>query len=93
MNILGIGVFLATAAVGYWVLTLADKEGNRRARLGHVLGWGILAISLLGFLSQFIWGGRIAGNPGRGHSFFGHPGNGHGHGHWDDGGDGGDGEK
>jgi hypothetical protein len=90
VNVIGVGVFLVTSAVGYWVLTLADKEGNRHAKLGRFLGWGILALSLLGILGQVFLGGGFLGHPGRGHSMFGHPG--HGHGHWG-GGDEDDGEK
>ena len=39
---------LVTAAVGYWVLTLAAKEKAGTKKLGHLVGLIIIAVSLMG---------------------------------------------
>ena len=41
-----ISVPLISAAVGYWVLTAAEKEKNRIKKLGHWLGLLIIVVSL-----------------------------------------------
>ncbi len=40
--------FLITLAVGYWVLTLAEKQGGLTKTLGMVFAWIIIVVSLLG---------------------------------------------
>lgn len=40
--------YLVSLAVGYWVLTLADKQNGFTKTLGRVIGWIILVVSLLG---------------------------------------------
>jgi hypothetical protein len=39
---------LISMAVGYWVLTLAAKEKSLNQKVGKVVGWVIIAVSLLG---------------------------------------------
>ena len=43
-----IPVLLVTAAVGYWVLTLAAKEKEGTKKIGHLVGLIIIVVSLLG---------------------------------------------
>ncbi|HEY5039018.1 MAG TPA: hypothetical protein VIJ93_08120, partial [bacterium] len=40
--------YLIAAAVGYWVLTLAEKEKGRNKKVGKFVGWAILVVSLVG---------------------------------------------
>lgn len=40
--------FLITLAVGYWLLTLAEKQGDLTKTLGMVFAWIIIVVSLLG---------------------------------------------
>ena len=40
--------YLISLAVGYWVLTLADKQKNLVKTVGLVIGWAIIVISALG---------------------------------------------
>ncbi|HUO58305.1 MAG TPA: hypothetical protein VMV05_09020 [bacterium] len=40
--------YLISLAVGYWVLTLADKEKNNTKKIGQVIGWIIIVVSLIG---------------------------------------------
>ena len=40
--------YLVSLAVGYWVLTLSDKQSGFTKTLGRVVGWIILVVSLLG---------------------------------------------
>ncbi len=40
--------YLISLAVGYWVLTLADKQNGLTKTLGHVFAWIIIVVSLLG---------------------------------------------
>jgi hypothetical protein len=40
--------FLITLAVGYWLLTLAEKQGGLNKTLGQVFAWIIIVVSLLG---------------------------------------------
>lgn len=42
--------YLFSAAVGYWVLTLAGKEKNFNKKVGCVVGWTIMTVSLVGLL-------------------------------------------
>ena len=42
--------YLFSAAVGYWVLTLAGKEKNFTKKVGCVVGWAIMVTSLVGLL-------------------------------------------
>ncbi len=44
----GVGLLMISAAAGYWVLTLSVKEKGRVKTLGNVLGFLIIAISVLG---------------------------------------------
>ena len=44
----GVPVLLVTAAVGYWVLTLAAKEKEGTKKIGHLVGLVIIVVSLLG---------------------------------------------
>lgn len=40
--------YLVGLAVGYWVLTLADKQTGFTKTLGKVVAWVILVVSLMG---------------------------------------------
>jgi hypothetical protein len=40
--------YLITLAVGYWVLTQAGKEKGMTQKIGKVIGWIIIAVSLAG---------------------------------------------
>ncbi len=40
--------YLIALAVGYWVLTVAEKEQNLNKKLGKVIGWIIIIVSLCG---------------------------------------------
>ena len=40
--------YLVSLVVGYWVLTLADKQSGFTKTLGRVVGWIILVVSLVG---------------------------------------------
>ncbi len=40
--------YLLSLAVGYWVLTLAEKEKNNTKKIGKVIGWIIIVASLIG---------------------------------------------
>ncbi len=40
--------YLISLAVGYWVLTLADKQNGLTKTLGHVFAWIIIVVSLMG---------------------------------------------
>lgn len=40
--------YMVGLAVGYWVLTLADKQNNTTKTLGKVFAWIIIVVSLLG---------------------------------------------
>ena len=44
----GVSVLLISAAAGYWVLTLSDKERGRVKQLGQWLGLAIIVISVVG---------------------------------------------
>ena len=73
-------IFLVTIGVGYWVLTLSQKD-EKHGSFGKVLGWAIILLSILGLLSPFL-PGRFHGLRGKGHKMFGKPGQGHGRGGW-----------
>ena len=45
----GISLLMLSAAVGYWVITLAAKEKGRVKTLGNALGLLIIVISVLAF--------------------------------------------
>jgi len=40
--------YLISLAVGYWVLTLADKQKNLTKTVGQVIAWAIISVSVLG---------------------------------------------
>lgn len=40
--------YLIGLALGYWVLTLAAKEKGGNQKLGKVIGWVIIVVSLVG---------------------------------------------
>jgi hypothetical protein len=40
--------YLVGLALGYWVLTLADKQNGFTKKLGQLVGWVILVVSLMG---------------------------------------------
>ena len=40
--------YLFGLALGYWVLTLAEKEKNFNKKLGKTIGWVIIVVSILG---------------------------------------------
>ncbi len=40
--------YLIGLAIGYWVLTVAEKETGFNKKLGKVVGWIILIVSLCG---------------------------------------------
>jgi hypothetical protein len=42
--------YLFSLAVGYWVLTLADKEKNTNKTIGKWIGWIIIVVSVCGML-------------------------------------------
>ena len=44
----GVSLLLISAAAGYWVLTMADKERGRVKQLGQWLGLAIVVISVFG---------------------------------------------
>lgn len=44
----GVSVLLVTSAVGYWTLTIANKEKGRVKALGQYLGLLIMVVSLIG---------------------------------------------
>ena len=44
----GSGVLLLTAVAGYWVLERADTHKGDLRRVGKVLGWTIIVVSLIG---------------------------------------------
>ena len=44
----GIVAFLISLAVGFWLLTLAEKQNDYTKTLGKVFAWIIIAVSLLG---------------------------------------------
>ncbi len=52
--------YLFTLALGYWVLTLADKQTGFTQKLGKVVGWIILIVSLSGPLCML--GSCLAGH-------------------------------
>jgi hypothetical protein len=57
--------YLLTLALGYWVLTHAEKQAGLTQKIGKVIGWIILIISLSGPLC--ILGSSLAGHCGTGH--------------------------
>lgn len=57
----GVSVSLITAAVGYWVLTLAAKEKEQLRKIGNVVGLLIIVVSLLGAACKIY--SRINGCP------------------------------
>lgn len=42
--------YLVTAALGYWVLTIAGKEQGPNKTIGKVIGWLIIIVSVFGIL-------------------------------------------
>ena len=44
---------MISAAVGYWVLTQSEKEKNRVKKLGQILGFGIILVSVLALACGF----------------------------------------
>ncbi|MBI3319874.1 MAG: hypothetical protein HYZ89_04740 [Candidatus Omnitrophica bacterium] len=44
----GTGMFLLTAAAGYWILERAETHKSYLKRVGRVLGWVMIAGSLVG---------------------------------------------
>ncbi len=44
----GIAPLLISAAAGYWVVTQAAGQKARMKKLGQILGWGIVLVSVLG---------------------------------------------
>ena len=42
--------YLFTLALGYWILTLAEKEKNLNKRIGKWIGWIIMVVSICGCL-------------------------------------------
>ncbi len=40
--------YLIGLAVGYWVLTLAEKEKSTNKTIGKVIGWIIIVVSFIG---------------------------------------------
>jgi hypothetical protein len=54
--------YLLTLALGYWVLTLADKQAGLTQKIGKVIGWIILIVSLSGPLC--ILGSCLSGHCG-----------------------------
>jgi hypothetical protein len=57
--------YLLTLALGYWVLTHAEKQAGLTQKIGKVIGWIILIVSLSGPLC--ILGSCLAGHCGMGH--------------------------
>jgi hypothetical protein len=54
--------YLFTLALGYWVLTLADKQVGLTQKIGKVIGWIILIVSLCGPLCML--GSCLSGHCG-----------------------------
>ena len=40
--------YLISLAVGYWILTLSEKEKGKNKTIGQVIGWIIIVVSLAG---------------------------------------------
>lgn len=40
--------YLIGLALGYWVLTLAEKEKNHTKTIGRAIGWIIIVVSFIG---------------------------------------------
>ncbi len=57
--------YLLTMAVGYWVLTHAEKQAGLTQKIGKVIGWIILIVSLSGPLC--IAGSCLMGHCGTDH--------------------------
>jgi|GEM_PF-3587313 len=55
--------YLITLALGYWVLTLADKQTGLTQKMGKVIGWIILIVSLSGPLCML--GSCMSGHCGK----------------------------
>jgi len=53
-----IGLLLITIAVGYWVLTLAQKQPKPLNTIGRILGSLICLVSILGIVCMLACGGR-----------------------------------
>ncbi len=43
-----VAMYLATLAVGYWVLTLAESQKNLTKQIGKIIAWVIIAVSVMG---------------------------------------------
>ena len=43
-----VGTLLLSAAAGYWVLERADKRRGSLKKVGQIVGWAIIASSLIG---------------------------------------------
>ena len=50
----GIGLLLATAVAGYWVLERAETHKGDLRRVGKVLGWIVIVSSLIGIACR-VW--------------------------------------
>lgn len=57
----GSGVLLISAAVGYFVLERAAKHKGGLQRVGQVLGWVIIVVSLAGVACRTWWVSKWAG--------------------------------
>lgn len=52
----GMTGLMISAAVGYWVLTQAEREKNRVRKLGQYLGFVIILISVFGVACKVYYG-------------------------------------
>ena len=58
--------YLISLAVGYWLLTLAEKQNGHTKTLGQVFAWIIIVVSLLGpvCMAASAWCRHCEGAPG-----------------------------
>ena len=59
-----VAAYLISLAVGYWVMTLADKQSGFTQKIGKAIAWIIILVSLCGPLciaaSRFCCHGQMA---------------------------------
>ena len=61
----GAGPLLFAAVAGYWVLERAEKHKGNLQRVGQVLGWAIILISLTGVACR-VWSSATCASVGKG---------------------------
>jgi hypothetical protein len=65
--------YLFSLAVGYWVLTLADKEKNLNKKIGKWIGWIVIVVSICGMLCSASFCMKCCSKSGCGPSTWGCP--------------------